>query len=132
MSTHLFKPGQSGNPAGRPKGAVSRTTQQFKEMMADFLAGNFERVQEELNKQSGHRYIDSFVKLAKFVPDFLSNDVKVDASGEVRISVEYVPSVVKVENIQDVEAIEQPLVHQLPAVTEVETVETTEEMNLPF
>lgn len=34
---HLFKPGQSGNPAGRPKGARSKLTEIFlKGMLEDF------------------------------------------------------------------------------------------------
>lgn len=31
---HLFKPGQSGNPAGRPKGSVNKYTQLARELLS--------------------------------------------------------------------------------------------------
>jgi hypothetical protein len=39
-----FEKGISGNPEGRPKGAVNRTSQQLREMISGFLEENFEKV----------------------------------------------------------------------------------------
>jgi hypothetical protein len=39
-----FEKGISGNPEGRPKGAVNRTSQQLREMITGFLEENFEKV----------------------------------------------------------------------------------------
>ena len=42
---HLFKPGQSGNPAGRPKGSRSKLGDEFlKALLADFEAGGIEAI----------------------------------------------------------------------------------------
>jgi hypothetical protein len=37
-----FRPGQSGNPAGRPKGAADRIPRPTKQRLADFLADDFD------------------------------------------------------------------------------------------
>jgi len=40
LEAHKWQPGQSGNPAGRPKGARSKLGEAFlKEMLADFERG---------------------------------------------------------------------------------------------
>ncbi len=42
-----FEKGISGNPDGRPRGAVNRTSSQLREMIAGFLETNFDRVQAD-------------------------------------------------------------------------------------
>lgn len=43
---HLFKPGQSGNPAGRPKGSRSKLGDDFLKLLAeDFQANGLEAIQ---------------------------------------------------------------------------------------
>jgi CRISPR/Cas system-associated endoribonuclease Cas2 len=44
-----FEKGISGNPEGRPKGAVNRTSQQLREMISGFLEENFEKIKTDFN-----------------------------------------------------------------------------------
>ena len=39
-----FEKGNSGNPEGRPKGAVNKTSSQLRETITDFLDNNFEKI----------------------------------------------------------------------------------------
>ena len=39
-----FEKGNSGNPEGRPKGAVNKTSSQLRETITDFLENNFEKI----------------------------------------------------------------------------------------
>ena len=49
---HLYKPGQSGNPAGRPKGARSKLGESFiKELLADFEANGVEAIRTVRTKK---------------------------------------------------------------------------------
>ncbi|HXB12780.1 MAG TPA: DUF5681 domain-containing protein [Bacteroidia bacterium] len=41
-----FEKGESGNPAGRPKGALNKKTKELRQMISDFLLENFEEVQK--------------------------------------------------------------------------------------
>ncbi len=45
-----FKKGESGNPGGRPRGVKNKDTMQLREMITDFLQGNFEEVQKSFNE----------------------------------------------------------------------------------
>lgn len=52
-----FKPGQSGNPAGRPKGARSRLSTEFLDKLyADFQA-NGQAVIEAVRTERPHEYL---------------------------------------------------------------------------
>ncbi len=42
----MFQPGKSGNPSGRPKGAVNKTSAAIKERLESFLTDKLNKVEE--------------------------------------------------------------------------------------
>jgi len=70
---HLFQPGQSGNPAGRPPGNPNKTTQMIRQLFSDILESeqeNFKDALERLRQESPKDYVQVMTKLsAKFLPD---------------------------------------------------------------
>lgn len=70
---HLFQPGQSGNPAGRPKGNPNRTTIIVRELFANILEDeqeHFKEALERLRQEAPKDYVQIMTKLsAKFLPD---------------------------------------------------------------
>lgn len=61
-----FDKGQSGNPNGKPKGAVNKRTQQW-EIFAEYCVnGGLERFQKELESLKGKAYVDAFANLLEF------------------------------------------------------------------
>ena len=59
-----FKKGTSGNPTGRPKGAVSRTSKLIREHISQAIDGN--KIMEALDKiDSPTEYINAITKLLK-------------------------------------------------------------------
>lgn len=54
---HLFKPGQSGNPAGRPKGARSILATDFLKALQKDFAAHGEKVIEEVRTDKPDQYL---------------------------------------------------------------------------
>ena len=60
-----FKKGKSGNPTGRPKGAVSTTTKLIREHISQAIDGN--KIMEMLDKiDSPTEYINAISKLLPY------------------------------------------------------------------
>ena len=60
-----FKKGTSGNPIGRPKGAVSTTTKLIREHISQAIDGN--KIMEMLDKiESPTEYINAITKLLPY------------------------------------------------------------------
>jgi hypothetical protein len=70
---HLFQPGQSGNPMGRPKGSPNQTTAMVRQLFADILESeqdNFREALERLRQENPKEYVQVLTKLSqKFLPD---------------------------------------------------------------
>ena len=63
LAPHQFKPGQSANPGGKPKGARNRVTAAFLEALAsDFEAHGREAI-AACRAQTPHRYIATIAGL---------------------------------------------------------------------
>lgn len=44
-----FKPGQSGNPAGRKPGAKNKTSEELRSVVQAFIEANWQKVQADFN-----------------------------------------------------------------------------------
>jgi len=65
-----YKKGQSGNPAGKPKGALNRTTLEAKMLLEKILFGQVEGIEEaleEIKAKDPARYLDACAKLFTYV-----------------------------------------------------------------
>ena len=76
-----FKKGTSGNPIGRPKGAVSTTTKLIREHISQAIDGN--KIMEMLDKiDSPTEYINAISKLLPYAigkvkpADFETSDIE--------------------------------------------------------
>ncbi len=49
-----FKKGSSGNPKGKPKGAVNKTSKEVKSLVSEFVSANWEQVQRDFNSKKLH------------------------------------------------------------------------------
>lgn len=79
-----FKPGESGNPNGRPRGASSEQTKRMKESFAYLIEGNLDRMTEWLDQiaeQDPGKAMDIIIRLSeRFVPK-LSQQQLTDGDG---------------------------------------------------
>lgn len=62
-----FKKGISGNPNGRPKGAVNKNKAIVTSFIDININKNFQRFQSELDKLNGKEFINVFMKMAKIM-----------------------------------------------------------------
>jgi hypothetical protein len=75
--------GKTNNPAGKPKGAVNRTTKEAKEFLEYIMFGQLDNMNEALNtlySKDPSRYLDACAKLFTYVlpkkTDVTSQDEK--------------------------------------------------------
>lgn len=79
-----FKPGESGNPHGRPRGASSESTKRMKHAFAALIEGNLDRLTEWLDEIAANdpkAAMDIVIRLSeRFVPR-LSQQQLTDGDG---------------------------------------------------
>lgn len=66
----MFKPGESGNPNGRPKGTANASSEKIKQFYLELLDGNLDNIQIWLTQTASEdpaRALDFLLKLSPFV-----------------------------------------------------------------
>lgn len=72
MPTEKFKPGQSGNPKGKPKGTKSKKTKQWEDLSGHLLGKGADKFITELDKLKGKDYVDAYTKTMEYFKPKLS------------------------------------------------------------
>ena len=69
---HLFEKGVSGNPKGKPKGAVSLKTQGWELLKESITSGLTDKFMQEMSKLDGQQYINAYLNVLEFFRPRLS------------------------------------------------------------
>lgn len=88
---HSYMPqpkGKTGNPNGRPKGSINKSTQKIRLAYAKLLEDNMEKIQKDLDAiNKPELRLKLLIDMSKFVVPALSS-VNIDASEIARSSFE--------------------------------------------
>jgi len=77
-----FKPGQSGNPKGKPRGAKNRSTLLWDKLSDYLVNAGAERFKKELIKLKGKDFCEQYNKTLEYVKPKLSRQ-QLEHSGEI-------------------------------------------------
>ena len=78
----MFKPGQSGNPAGRPVGSKNKSSETIRQAYVDLINNNLDNITiwlEKVAKEDPAKALDFMMKLSPFVlPKLNQTDLTTD------------------------------------------------------
>lgn len=82
---HLFKPGQSGNPNGRPKGTKNKSTQQIREAYQLLTEQNLDNMSvwlAQVAADNPEKAMDLMLKLSEYIIPKLARQELTGADGD--------------------------------------------------
>ena len=78
----MFKPGESGNPSGRPKGTTNASSEKIKQFYLELLDGNLDNIQVWLTQTASEdpaRALDFLLKLSpSVIPKKQETDLNIE------------------------------------------------------
>ena len=80
----MFKPGQSGNPSGRPKGATSKSTLRIREAYQMLIENNLDNLTlwlEQMADRDPAKAADTMLRLSEYILPKLSRTELTDQDG---------------------------------------------------
>jgi len=83
----MFEKGKSGNPSGRPAGALNKETKEIKEAYTNLLHGNLHEIQEWINRVAERNPEKAFDMLMKLSPFVLPKKQEMDLNIENPINI---------------------------------------------
>ena len=93
-----FKPGTSGNPKGRPKGAGNKGVQILRDKVKDLLEDNFDTIADDLKALEPKDRVSAYIKLMDFaLPKLKAIEAKIDGD----IMAVQPPTIVIGDNLPD-------------------------------
>ena len=105
---HFWKPGQSGNPNGRPKGASNRSTVKIKEAFHDLMENNLDNISlwlAQVAAKDPQKALDLTLKLSEFVIPKLARQEIVGQDGQdLKVSFNFSTAEDDKQNEQDEES----------------------------
>jgi len=63
----MFRPGTSGNPKGKPKGATNKNTKELRGKISLILNNNIDKVEQDLKQLQPKDRLNVLLQLMKFV-----------------------------------------------------------------
>jgi len=81
-----FEKGQSGNPAGRPKGAVNKVTAEKRALFLNVMEGQIDNIEDSLDRireESDEKYVKALTGL---LPYFLPKQQEIDVNVQEKAS----------------------------------------------
>lgn len=74
-----FKPGESGNPKGRPKGRTNKDVKELRERVKMLLDSTFDRIIEDLEHLEPKDRVNAYFKLLEFaLPKLKAVEAKIE------------------------------------------------------
>ena len=62
----MFTKGQSGNPAGRPRGSTNKVSEKLRESLSAFLDAEFERVKNDFTLLKPYQRVKFYIEFLQY------------------------------------------------------------------